>query len=258
MRGITPFTHPFKGQYFAKLAQCTAMGGDRQAPLAYRVATYRPMKEADPKRGHYAPKPCFGTGQHQKDQAVTNSNLTRRGFTLAALGGGATLLAACGNGVGNANADKIDARVDVTLDHLYSRYPGTRDLADKSTGMLIMPVVTEAGFVLGGGYGRGALRVGGATVDYYSATKGSVGFQIGAQQFAHVLFFMTEDALARFRRGSGWVAGGDIKYAFNDQGETLRADTTTSTAPVVAVIFGQAGAMAGVSLEGMKYTRIIP
>ena len=69
---------------------------------------------------------------------------------------------------------------------------------------------------------------------------------------------MTEDALQRFRRSSGWVAGADIGYVFNDRGETLRADTTTATAPVLAVIFGQAGAMIGGSLEGMKYNRIIP
>jgi len=185
------------------------------------------------------------------------SNLTRRAFTLGVVAG-TPLLAACGNGVGSNNAQKIDARVDTTLNYLYTQYPNTRDLAAKSTGMLIMPLVTEAGFLFGGGYGRGALRINNTTVDYYSATKGSVGLQIGAQQFAHVLFFMTEDALERFRRSSGWVAGADIEYVFNDRGENIRADTTTSTAPVVAVIFGQAGAMAGASLEGIKYTRIIP
>ncbi|SHM19089.1 Lipid-binding SYLF domain-containing protein [Roseovarius litoreus] len=185
------------------------------------------------------------------------SKLTRRAFTLGAMAG-TPLLAACGNGVGSNNAQKIDARVDTTLNYLYTQYPNTRDLAAKSTGMLVMPLVTEAGFLFGGGYGRGALRINNTTVDYYSATKGSVGLQIGAQQFAHVLFFMTEDALERFRRSSGWVAGADIEYVFNDRGENIRADTTTSTAPVVAVIFGQAGAMAGASLEGIKYTRIIP
>lgn len=185
------------------------------------------------------------------------SNLSRRSFTIGALAA-SPLLAACGNGVGSTGAQKIDARVDSTMNYLFTQYPNTQDLADKSTGILVMPLVTEGGFLVGGGYGRGALRVGGVTVDFYSATKGSFGLQIGAQQFAHVLFFMTEDALSRFRRSSGWVAGADVEYVFNDNGGNLRADTTTATAPVVAVIFGQAGALAGVSLEGMKYSRIIP
>lgn len=185
------------------------------------------------------------------------SNLSRRSFSLGLLATPA-VVAACGNGVGSTKSMQIDARADATLNHLYSNYPATREIADKSTGILVMPLVTEGGFIVGGGYGRGALRVGGVTVDYYSATKGSVGFQIGAQQFAHVLFFMTEDALGRFRRATGWVAGADVEYVFNDQGGNLRADTVTTTAPVVAVVFGQAGALVGASLEGMKYTRIIP
>ncbi|MEL6409251.1 MAG: YSC84-related protein [Pseudomonadota bacterium] len=183
--------------------------------------------------------------------------LTRRNFTLSALAS-TPFLASCGNGVESTGAQKIDARADSTLNFLYDNYPNTRELANKSTGQLVMPLITEGGFIFGGGFGRGALRINGATVDYYSATKGSVGLQIGAQQFAHVLFFMTQDALASFRRASGWVAGADVEYVFSDQGGNLRTDTTTITSSVVAVIFGQAGALAGVSLEGTKYTRIIP
>ncbi len=185
------------------------------------------------------------------------TRFTRRSFTLAALAG-AGVTAACGNGVGSTGGATIDARVDSTLNFLYNRYPATRDIAQKSAGQLVMPLVTEAGLGFGAGYGRGALRVGGTTVDFYSATKGSFGLQIGAQQYAHVLFFMTDEALMRFRRSSGWAAGADVEYVFNDKGDNIRAETTTSTAPILAVIFGQAGLLVGATLEGVKYTRIIP
>ncbi len=46
---------------------------------------------------------------------------------------------------------KIDARVDATRDFLFGNYPGTRDLAQKAYGVLYMPLVTEAGFGIGGG-----------------------------------------------------------------------------------------------------------
>jgi lipid-binding SYLF domain-containing protein len=183
--------------------------------------------------------------------------ITRRSFTLAGLAG-MGLTAACGNGIGGNGAQEIDARVDKTLDYLYSNYPNAVDLADKATGVLVMPVVTEAGLGFGGGYGRGALRGDDITVDYYSATKGSFGLQIGAQQYAHVLFFMTQGALAEFRRSNGWAAGADLKYAAVDEGGTLKADTTTTLAPVIAVVFGHAGLHIGATLEGVKYTRIIP
>lgn len=182
---------------------------------------------------------------------------TRRGFTLGLLST-AGLTSACGNGVGSGGAQKIDARVDATLAELYQLYPNTTELAEKSVGMLVMPLVTEASFWLGGGYGRGALRIQGVSVDYYSATKASAGVQFGAQQYAHVLFFMTEDALNGFRSSSGWTAGVDAEYVLIDKGDGLNADTNTLRAPVLAAIFGRAGLLVGASLEGAKYTRIIP
>ncbi|WP_296419945.1 YSC84-related protein [Pseudooctadecabacter sp.] len=182
--------------------------------------------------------------------------LSRRNFALSALA--TTTLSACGNGIGGDGAAQIDARVDSTLSFMYNNYPGTRDLANKASGMLVMPVVTEAGLGLGASFGRGALKVGETTVDYYSAAAGSAGLQIGAQQYSTVLFFMTQDALIDFRRANGWAAGADIEYALNDTGETLRAETTTSLSPVIAVVFAQAGFRAGATIEGTKYTRIIP
>ena len=81
--------------------------------------------------------------------------------------------------------------------------------------------------------------------------------RIGAQQYAHTLFFMTEEALQEFRTSAGWVAGADIKYALSNIGDRLSADTITATSPVVAVVYGQAGLIVGATLEGTKYTRII-
>ena len=183
--------------------------------------------------------------------------LNRRTFALGLMAG-TSVVAGCGNGIGTTNDQKIDARVDQTLRFMFLNYPNTRGLADKSTGMLVMPLVTEAGLGLGGSFGRGALRVNDITVDYYSQTSASAGFQIGAQQYAHVLFFMTDEALLEFRRSQGWAAGADVEYALRDQGDSVRAATTTSLAPVIAAVFGQAGFRAGATIEGTKYTRIIP
>lgn len=181
--------------------------------------------------------------------------LTRRNFALGSL---ATTVAACSNGVGTNAAATIDARVDSTLSYMYSTYPATRDLSMKAAGMLVMPLVTEVGFGFGGSFGRGALRISQSTVDYYSAASASAGLQLGGQQYSHVLFFMTEEALMDFRSSPGWAAGADIEYALNDQGDTLRAQTTTSLSPVIAVVFAQAGFRVGATLEGTKYTRILP
>jgi lipid-binding SYLF domain-containing protein len=188
---------------------------------------------------------------------MDSSRFTRRGFTLAMMAG-LTTTAACGNGIGSSGPATIDARVDATLAEMYKQFPNTVELSNEANGLLVMPLVTEAGFIYGGAYGQGALRVGGSTVDYYSTTKATAGLQIGAQQYAHVLFFMTADALQNFRTSSGWAAGAGVKYVVSDEGDGVNADTTTSRAPILAAVFGQEGLLVGATLEGSKYTRIIP
>ncbi|MGR3837541.1 MAG: lipid-binding SYLF domain-containing protein [Cognatishimia sp.] len=183
--------------------------------------------------------------------------IKRRALILSALAG-VTLAAGCGNGINSRGSDRIDARVDATIQHMYRQYPNTQDLANKASGMLVMPLITEAGLGFGGGYGRGALRVGNETVDYYSSARANFGFQIGAQQYAHVLFFMTDGALQDFQSSSGWAAGADLEYVFSDRGDSLAGDTTTLTSPIIAIVFGRAGARIGATLEGSKYSRIIP
>ncbi len=182
--------------------------------------------------------------------------ITRRAV-LAGAGSAALLTAACGNGVGSNGAAQIDARVDATQNYLFGRYPGTRELASRANGVLYMPLMTEAGLVWGGAFGRGALRIQGATVDYYSAAKASIGLQIGAQQYAHALFFMTPNALEEFRRSTGWAASADLRYATPEEGASI-GKATTESEPVIALIFGQQGLIAGATLAGVKYTRIIP
>ena len=183
--------------------------------------------------------------------------LSRRGFALGMAG--LTLTTACGNGAGSSKAVTLDARVDATLSEMYNKFPDTREIAEKANGMLVMPLITDAGFIVfGGAYGQGALRIQGATVDYYSAVSGTAGLQFGAQQYTHVLFFITEEALNNFRRSSGWTAGADIGYVVDATGASVSTDTNTLSKPVLAAVFGQAGLKFGATIEGIKYTRIIP
>lgn len=183
--------------------------------------------------------------------------ITRR----ALLAGGvaaAAVVAGCGNPVGNFNAPRLEARVDATRDYLRQNHSGVQELFQNAHGILYMPLISEAGFFVGGAYGQGALRINDVTVDYYSATRASIGIQVGAQQYAHVLFFMTAQALADFRASEGWAASADIRYAVPEQGGSAGVQTTTMFSPVIAVVFGQSGLIAGASLAGVRYQRIIP
>lgn len=187
------------------------------------------------------------------------NGITRRGLILGgtmAVAGAA--LSACTNAVGQDASARLDARVDATHNYLLQSYPAVAPMLQNAKGVLYMPLMTEAGFGIGGAYGQGALRINNATVDYYSATQASVGFQIGAQQYAHVLIFQTDAALSDFRRSPGWVAEAGAYYALPARGMTVGGDTLSSQQPIIAMVFGQSGLMAGAAIAGTKYNRVIP
>lgn len=177
---------------------------------------------------------------------------------IAMAGGAALAVSGCATGTlyGIGSAAGIERRVDVTRDYLLSTYPEAAPMVQNARGVLYMPLVTEVALGPGGSYGEGALRVNGQTVDYYSAAQASVGLQAGAQQYAHALIFNSDAALAAFRASPGWTAGADAFYALPSGGIAAGIDTLTAMHPVVAMIFGQAGLMAGAAIEGTKYTRI--
>lgn len=151
---------------------------------------------------------------------------------------------------------EIDANVDRALRELYATVPGSEELAARARGVLVMPSVVKGGLIIGGSYGEGALRVGGATEAYYSVAAASIGYQIGVQQTAHALFFMTDPALNRFRTAKGWELGADAEFTVPGDGISLNLDSTSAGKPVIAIVFAQDGLLAGASLEGAKYTRI--
>ncbi|WP_175718088.1 BPSL1445 family SYLF domain-containing lipoprotein [Burkholderia anthina] len=157
------------------------------------------------------------------------------------------------------NASKrqaIDSSVDATLSRMYSTVKGSRELVAKSRGVLVFPDVLQAGFIVGGQSGNGALRVGGSTVGYYNTSSLSVGLQAGAQSKAIVFLFMTQDALDEFRGSDGWAAGAGASVALVKMGANGAVDTTTATAPVQVIVLTNAGLMGDVSINGTKVTKL--
>ncbi|MEM7508510.1 MAG: YSC84-related protein [Pseudomonadota bacterium] len=184
---------------------------------------------------------------------------TRRTFIAGTL-----VAATLANGTARAeDAEVIEARVNLALGKMYAQVPGSRELATRAKAILVMPDVIKGGFIVGGSYGEGALRINDPQIGYektggyYSIGAASVGFQAGLQQTSHALFFLTDDALERFQRADGWQVGVDAEVAFPDKGLNFGTDSTTAQKPVIAIVFGGDGLLLGASLEGAKYSRIL-
>ena len=155
-----------------------------------------------------------------------------------------------------ASAQEIDIRVDDALKRFREEVDGANNFLAGAKGVLVFPRVVKAGIGIGGEYGEGALRMGGATTGYYSTASASVGLQFGAQARTVILVFLASDALEAFRESSGWEVGVDGSVALIKLGEGGSLDSTNAKDPIVGFIFGNKGLMYNLTLEGSKITKL--
>ena len=151
----------------------------------------------------------------------------------------------------------INRDAELVLQNLFEIDPDTISIYKNASATLIIPKITKAGLVLGGAYGEGVLRINEAPVDYYSLASASYGPQIGAQQYSNIIFFMTEEALQKFRVKDGWELGADAEVVFRNKGYSIGVSSKTISKPVYAIVFDQRGLLAGTSLVGAKFSRLI-
>jgi len=189
---------------------------------------------------------------------ILSMDVSRRFCTVAFSAGCLTLIlgAFFASAAHAATAKEIDVSVDVALKRFNTEVKGAKEFLKSAKGVLVFPSVYKAGFVFGGEYGEGALRIGGKTVDYYNTVAGSWGLQIGGQKKTVILVFMQAEALKKFRASSGWKAGVDGSVALITVGAGEAVDTTNIKDPIVGFVFDQKGLMANLTLEGSKYTKL--
>jgi lipid-binding SYLF domain-containing protein len=151
------------------------------------------------------------------------------------------------------SAEKIDARASEALEKLYEESTAAKELGSTAKAFLIFPKLTRAGYGIGGEIGEGVLRSDGETVAFYRSSSASVGWQFGIAQRSQVIMFMNQEALDKFSQSKGWKAGVDANLAIGNIGGTIEG---TSRNPVISFVFDDKGLMAGLSLEGSKFSKI--
>ena len=155
-------------------------------------------------------------------------------------------------------ANELNADVDTAIKKFEKEIPGGAKFLSQVKGYLVFPSVIKAGFIVGGEYGEGALRVNNTTKHYYSMTSASIGYQIGAQEHSVLIAFISEASLNNFIKSNGWEAGVDGAITVSDWGKSKDITSISYEKPIVAFIYGAEGLMAGVSIEGTKFQRIVP
>lgn len=129
-------------------------------------------------------------------------------------------------------------------------------LLDKAQGVLIMPNVVKAGFLIGGRHGHGVLLVrckdgSWSNPVFVTLSGGSVGWQGGIQSADLILVFKTAAGVERILQGKGKLTlGGDVSIAAGPVG---RQSSAATDAMLKAEIFSYSrsrGLFLGLSLEG--------
>jgi lipid-binding SYLF domain-containing protein len=131
-----------------------------------------------------------------------------------------------------------------------------RALLQDAQGIVIVPDVIKAGFVVGGRHGRGVALVrcpSGAWGNpvFVGLTGGSIGWQIGIQATDVVLVFRTRKGLDRILEGKGKLTlGADVAVAAGPVGRQAEADTDGRLRAEIYSYSRSRGLFAGLSVEG--------
>lgn len=179
------------------------------------------------------------------------------GRRIAAIGCALLLMMSALPAVADTAAE-LDRDVESAYLKLMDRSPTAKELARVAKGVLIFPDIVKAGLVVGGQYGKGALRVRGKTVGYYSTAAASFGLQAGAQSFGYAMFFMTDAALQYLADSDGWEVGVGPTIVVVDDGMARSLSTSTAKEDVYVFFFDQKGLMAGVGVQGSKISKLKP
>jgi lipid-binding SYLF domain-containing protein len=152
----------------------------------------------------------------------------------------------------------INRDVTNALNTLYKTTPAAKKMSEIAKGVLVFPSIIKGGFIIGGQYGEGALRVNGKTTGYYRTVAASYGLQAGAQSFGYALFFLSDADLKYLKSSDGWELGVGPTIVVMDEGMSRSFSTSTAQSGVYAFFFDQKGLMAGLGIQGSKISKIQP
>lgn len=149
---------------------------------------------------------------------------------------------------------KLDASIRVIQEFGKLRESIPKQLMQKTEGIIIIPGLINAGFVIGGKRGKGIAMVRNdngtwSNPVFLTMTGGSLGFQAGIQSVDLVLVFLNKTSLLDIGKSS-FTLGGDISVAAGPVGRTSSAGTDYKLESEVYSYSRSRGLFAGISVSG--------
>lgn len=150
--------------------------------------------------------------------------------------------------------EKIAASTSVLQDFNLMKEDIPAELLKVAHGIIVVPKLINAGFVLAGKRGKGLAMVkledgSWSNPVFVTITGGSIGFQAGVQSIDLVLIFKNAETLQDIGKGS-FTLGGDISVAAGPVGRSSTASTDYKMEAEVYSYSKSKGLFAGISLSG--------
>ncbi|TDN83849.1 lipid-binding SYLF domain-containing protein [Salegentibacter sp. 24] len=158
------------------------------------------------------------------------------------------IMSSCGS-MQNTEDDLVkDARE--AREEMKQTYPNAAEFFENSAGYAIFPNVGKGAYIIGAASGDGVVYKNDAVIGYSDLKQLDVGLQAGGKAFVEVLFFETEADLEEFKEN-------DYELSANASAVVLEEGVSSSInfeEGVAIVTMPKAGAMAGVSVGGQRFT----
>ncbi|MBT8047344.1 MAG: lipid-binding SYLF domain-containing protein [Xanthomonadales bacterium] len=98
--------------------------------------------------------------------------------------------------------DSFELDVQKAIIAIKKADPGIETFFDNAAGFAVFPSVGKGGIVIGGAYGKGLVIAGKKAVGYTTMTQGTIGLQLGGQNYSQFIFFRDNTAIDHFKRGN--------------------------------------------------------
>ncbi|MCZ6743467.1 MAG: lipid-binding SYLF domain-containing protein [Alphaproteobacteria bacterium] len=133
-------------------------------------------------------------------------------------------------------------------------FPNLRDWIKKSKGVLIIPSLLKAGFLIGGSGGNGVMLSRNKDGDwsypaFYTLTAASLGLQAGVSD-AEVMLVIMSDGAMQALIDKEVTLGGDASIAIGTEGAGVKGATTLDLGKDIFSFSKEVGLYGGASVEG--------
>ncbi|MDB5223142.1 MAG: hypothetical protein JWN83_1809 [Chitinophagaceae bacterium] len=151
-------------------------------------------------------------------------------------------------------SDKIMAANKVLVEFSNMKEKIPQKLFNVTEGIIIVPKLINAGFVIAGKRGKGIAMIKNADGTwsnpvFVTITGGSLGFQAGVQSIDLVLIFKSRQTLEKIGNGS-FTLGGDASVTAGPVGRNSSASTDYKMEAEVYSYSKSKGLFAGISISG--------